>query len=60
VASWAVDGDYVAVALADDYLCELRFRRRRAVSTAKACADNLALFLWLVEPNGPLGGGGTA
>ena len=39
-----VDSDFVPVALADDYLRELRFGRRRAVSTTKAYAENLALF----------------
>lgn len=45
-AYWTlVDCDYVPVALADDYLHELRFGRGRAVSTTKAYAENLALFL---------------
>jgi integrase/recombinase XerD len=45
-AYWTVvDSDYVPVALADDYLRELRFGRGRAVSTTKAYAENLALFL---------------
>ena len=43
-----VDRDFVPVALADDCLRELRFGRRRAVSTTKAYAENLALFFgWL-------------
>ncbi|MGO9903376.1 MAG: tyrosine-type recombinase/integrase [Solirubrobacteraceae bacterium] len=48
-AYWTVvDGDYVPVAVADGYLRELRFGRRRAVSTTKAYAENLALFFgWL-------------
>jgi hypothetical protein len=48
-AYWTVvDGGFVPVALADDYLRELRFGRRRAVSTTKAYAENLALFFaWL-------------
>jgi integrase/recombinase XerD len=45
-AYWTVvDNDYVPVAVADDYLRELRFGRQRAVSTTKAYAENLALFL---------------
>ena len=45
-----VDRDFVPVALADDYLRELRFGRRRAVSTTKAYAENLALFFgWLSQ-----------
>jgi hypothetical protein len=44
-AYWTVvDEDFVPVALADDYLRELRFGRGRAVSTTKAYAENLALF----------------
>jgi integrase/recombinase XerD len=44
-AYWTVvDREFVPVALADDYLRELRFGRRRAVSTTKAYAENLALF----------------
>jgi integrase len=44
-AYWTVvDSDYVPVALADDYLRELRFGRGRALSTTKAYAENLALF----------------
>jgi len=48
-AYWTVvDRDYVPVAVADDYLRELRFGRRRALSTTKAYAENLALFFgWL-------------
>src|SRR6266513_1844532 len=48
-AYWTVvDGDFMPVALADDYLRELRLGRRRAVSTTKAYAENLALFFdWL-------------
>ena len=52
-AYWTVvDGDFVAVALADDYLRELRFGRRRAVSTTKAYAENLALFFEWLERTG--------
>ena len=44
-AYWTVvDGEFVPVALADDYLRELRLGRRRAESTTKAYAENLALF----------------
>jgi len=44
-AYWTlVDREFVPVALADDYLRELRFGRRRAVSTTKAYAESLALF----------------
>lgn len=44
-AYWTVvDGDFVPVGLADDYLRELRFGRGRAVSTTKAYAESLALF----------------
>jgi integrase/recombinase XerD len=44
-AYWTVvDREFVPVALADDYLRELRLGRRRAVSTTKAYAENLALF----------------
>ena len=44
-AYWTVvDDEFVPVALADDYLRELRFGRGRAVSTTKAYAENLALF----------------
>ena len=42
---WTVlDREFVPVALADDYLRELRFGHQRAVSTTKAYAENLALF----------------
>jgi integrase len=50
-AYWTViDGDFRPVGLADDYLRELRLGRRRAVSTTKAYAENLALFFdWLTR-----------
>jgi integrase/recombinase XerD len=52
-AYWTVvDGDFVPVALADDYLRELRFGRARAVSTTKAYAENLALFFGWASRSG--------
>jgi integrase len=52
-AYWTVvDGDYRPVAVADDYLRELRFGRRRAVSTTKAYAENLALFFGWASRSG--------
>jgi integrase len=57
-AYWTVvDDDYVPVALADDYLRELRFGRQRAVSTTKAYAENLALFFgWAARSGCDVGG----
>ena len=52
-AYWTVvDGEFVPVALVDDYLRELRFGRRRAVSTTKAYAENLALFFGWASRSG--------
>jgi len=42
----------VPVALADDYLRELRLGRRWAVSTTKAYAENLALFFGWASRSG--------
>jgi hypothetical protein len=52
-AYWTVvDREFVPVALADDYLRELRFGRQRAVSTTKAYAENLALFFDWADRSG--------
>jgi len=52
-AYWTVvDTDFNPVPLADDYLRELRLGRRRAVSTTKAYAENLALFFDWAERTG--------
>ena len=52
-AYWTVvDRKYVPVRLADDYLRELRFGRRRAVSTTKAYAENLSLFFGWASRSG--------
>jgi integrase/recombinase XerD len=52
-AYWTVvDSDYVPVALADDYLRELRLGRRWAVSTTNAYAENLALFFGWASRSG--------
>jgi integrase/recombinase XerD len=58
-AYWTlVDREFVPVALADDYLRELRFGRQRAVSTTKAYAENLALFFdWANRSGLALDGG---
>ena len=55
-AYWTVvDNEFRPVGLADDYLRELRLGRRRAVSTTKAYAENLALFFdWLTRTGRPV------
>ena len=52
-----VDDEYVRVAVADQFLFDLRFGRDRAESTTRVYAGELARFLDLVRENGTEPGG---